>query len=550
MGVRVCRDAPVISHLLFADDSLILMHADRKNADCLMDILNRYCAISGQKISEAKSSIYFSRNTQVDTRAEVCEALNIMIESLSDKYLGLPAMVGADRSDCFHHQIDRVNSRINGWKEKLLSMGGKEILIKSVAQAVPVYAMMVFKVPKKICKGITDAISRFWWGDDNDQKRMHRLEWWKLCVPKAKGSMEFRDLQSFNLAMLAKQVWRLLCEPESLCARVLRARYYPDGNLLNAKMKSGSSYTWQSVLVGLECFKLGYIWRVGDGTQINIWDDNWIPGSHNMKIQMPRGNNIVKTVDELINPVDFTWDADLIRSIFWGVDASRILQIPITPGREDLVAWHFNRSGMFSVKSAYHGQWKKNFGNRLNTPTTESSTRQVWKKLWKLHVPGKIKIFGWRALCGLLPCRAILANRHIVPNGGCPICPNGAEDVKHVIFTCDRAKAVWSSMGLGLKISDLLATDQSGSIVLEEVIRGGEQVQGLEVGLAELVLTGGWFLWWERRQIVHGEPVQHAARSGLSIASLTKNYKMATGDDNEGPSWMEETPRGLPNGEY
>ena len=112
------------------------------------------------------------------------------------------------------------------------------------------------------------------------------------------------------------------------------------------------------------------------------------------------------------------------------------------------------------------------------------------------------------------------------------------------------AKAVWSSMGLGLKISDLLATDQSGSIVLEEVIRGGEQVQGLEVGLAELVLTGGWFLWWERRQIVHGESVQHAARSGLSIASLTKNYKMATGDDNEGPSWMEETPRGLPNGEY
>ena len=224
-GVRVCRDAPVISHLLFADDSLILMHADRKNADCLMDILNRYCAISGQKISEAKSSIYFSRNTQVDTRAEVCEALNIMIESLSDKYLGLPAMVGADRSDCFHHQIDRVNSRINGWKEKLLSMGGKEILIKSVAQAVPVYAMMVFKVPKKICKGITDTISQFWWGDDNDHKRMHWLEWWKLCVPKGQGGMGFRDLQSFNLAMLAKQVWRLLYEPDSLCTRVLRARY-------------------------------------------------------------------------------------------------------------------------------------------------------------------------------------------------------------------------------------------------------------------------------------------------------------------------------------
>ena len=74
--------------------------------------------------------------------------------------------------------------------------------------------------------------------------------------------MGFRDLESFNRALLAKQVWRLLLEPESLCARVLRARYYPDGKLLNAKQKSGSSYTWQSILAGLEYFKKGYIWRV------------------------------------------------------------------------------------------------------------------------------------------------------------------------------------------------------------------------------------------------------------------------------------------------
>lgn len=76
-------------------------------------------------------------------------------------------------------------------------------------------------------------------------------------MPKGSGGMGFRDLQSFNLAMLAKQVWRLLRDPESLCARVLRAQFYPDGKLLNARMKSGSSYTWESILAGLDCFKLG-----------------------------------------------------------------------------------------------------------------------------------------------------------------------------------------------------------------------------------------------------------------------------------------------------
>jgi len=79
--------------------------------------------------------------------------------------------------------------------------------------------------------------------------------------------MGFRDFQSFNLALLAKQVWRLLSEPDSLCARMLRVKYYPDGKLLQEKR---SSYTWQSVLAGLECFKLGYIWRAGNGSQINI----------------------------------------------------------------------------------------------------------------------------------------------------------------------------------------------------------------------------------------------------------------------------------------
>lgn len=175
--------------------------------------------------------------------------------------------------------------------------------------------------------------------------------------------MGFRDLHCFNLAMLAKQAWWLMAEPNSLCSRVLRSQYYPDGNLLKARLKSGSSYTWQSVLAGLECFKRGYIWRVGDGSQINIWEYNWIPTSQNLKVQTPRGRNIVTIVNELINPVTRQWDVELISYLFWSIDVHRILQIPIMSGREDLVAWHYDRNGLFSVKSAHHCQWKHKFGS-------------------------------------------------------------------------------------------------------------------------------------------------------------------------------------------
>lgn len=80
---------------------------------------------------------------------------------------------------------------------------GKEVIIKSVAQAIPTYAISVFEIPI-FCKGITDAIAHFRWGDDPNHKHIHWVAWWKMCVPKNKGGMGFRDLHCFNLALLAK----------------------------------------------------------------------------------------------------------------------------------------------------------------------------------------------------------------------------------------------------------------------------------------------------------------------------------------------------------
>ena len=147
-GISVCRNAPSVSDLLFADDSLILMRADVLNATSLQQVLDAYCASSGQMVSLAKSSIFFSPNTSVVSKAEISQILHIDTEALSDKYLGLPAIVGADKSDCFRHFVERIKERLLGWMEKQLSVGGKEILLKAVAQAIPVFAMSVFSFPK------------------------------------------------------------------------------------------------------------------------------------------------------------------------------------------------------------------------------------------------------------------------------------------------------------------------------------------------------------------------------------------------------------------
>jgi hypothetical protein len=148
--------------------------------------------------------------------------------------------------------------------------------------------------------------------------------------------------------MLAKQSWRLLSSPESLCARVLKAKYYPTGDLLKAGPKKGSSFTWQSILEGLKTFKRGHIWRVGDGTKINIWTDHWIHTSASRKVVTDRGRCILRTVDELINPMTGTWDEDLIKYIFNPFDVQQILRIPLSQNLEnDFIAWNKSKKLYF-----------------------------------------------------------------------------------------------------------------------------------------------------------------------------------------------------------
>jgi hypothetical protein len=109
---------------------------------------------------------------------------------------------------------------------------GKSVLIKSVLQAVPAYAMSCFQLSKKMCKQLSSISSNFWWGDKDGQRKVHWIGWERMCKSKERGGMGFRDYESFNQAFLAKQGWRMITEPNSLCARVLRARYFKQGDFL------------------------------------------------------------------------------------------------------------------------------------------------------------------------------------------------------------------------------------------------------------------------------------------------------------------------------
>jgi hypothetical protein len=312
----------------------------------------------------------------------------------------------------FAYLKDRIWKRFQGWKERLLLKMGKDILIKACAQAIPTFAMSCFDLTKSLCDDMSAMICRFWWAQQENENKTHWLSWEMLTKSKKEGGLGFRDLYGFNLAMLAKQGWRMPHNPESLCAQVLKAKYFPNTSILEAVVAPGISYTWRSILKGVNLLKEGIVWRVGDGSSINIWTDPWLNRDDARYPITPRGQCVLTKVQELINPVDGQWDEELVRQTFMEIDVQTILAIPLREEFEDCVAWQFDCKGLFSVKSAYRIYIHQRDGPQLSTSRGEEASF-IWKKIWKLPCIPRVQHFVWRLAHNSLPVKRNIERRGI-----------------------------------------------------------------------------------------------------------------------------------------
>ena len=137
-------------------------------------------------------------------------------------------------------------------------------------------------------------------------------------MPKDRGGLGFHDLKLFNLALLAKQGWRLQTNTSSLFCQVFKAKYFPHGSFVDADIGRNPSYAWRSLMAAQGVVRKGIRWQVGDGVYIRVWCDKWVPRSSTYMVVSPKKPSPqVALVKDLINRDAFEWDMELIKQCLW-----------------------------------------------------------------------------------------------------------------------------------------------------------------------------------------------------------------------------------------
>lgn len=243
---------------------------------------------------------------------------------------------------------------MQAWSNRELSKARKLVLIKTAAQTIPNFWLSLFLIPESICDEVERKLNACLWGRDG-VRGIKWITWKKLCVPKECGGLGLKELRKFNIAMLAKQSWRLLTEANPLVSAVMKARYYPRTELLEAKLGSNPSYMWRGIFSSLEILKKGVRRKIGNGENTLVWGDLWLPDMlHGVVKTTPYEQLKNIKVCSLMTSDGKQWDNEILEDLFHSADCQLTRSIPLSVQVvADTWYWLPDDKGVFTVKSCY-----------------------------------------------------------------------------------------------------------------------------------------------------------------------------------------------------
>jgi hypothetical protein len=207
--IHISNGGPQISHLLFADDVLLFIKARNSQLRFVTDLFDRFSHASGLKINLSKSIAFYSSGTPQGKINNITSISGIRSTISLDKYLGFPILKGRPKRSDFNFIIEKMQTRLASWKNRLLNRTSRLALVTSVLSSIPSYYMQINWLPQNICDIIDQTTQNFVWRGFNN-KGVHLVNWKKITKPKHLGCLNIRAAREANTCLLGKLVWDMV----------------------------------------------------------------------------------------------------------------------------------------------------------------------------------------------------------------------------------------------------------------------------------------------------------------------------------------------------
>jgi hypothetical protein len=269
VGERVPSNL-VVSHSLFADDTLIFCEAFLEQIKYVRLILLCFEAVSGLRVNLGKSELVAIG--EVDNIGELANILGCNVAALPMKYLGLPLGAAYKATSLWNGVVEQMERRLAGWKKLYLSKGGRLTLIKSTLSNLPMYYLSLFPVPMSAAKRMEKIQREFLWGGMGDDQKLNLVSWNQICRPLRAGGLGIRNVHKFNQALMGKWLWRYATEREALWHKIIKAKYEDQDGGWCSKEVSGPYGVglWKHIRRGWGIFSEGVRFEVGIGLKVHF----------------------------------------------------------------------------------------------------------------------------------------------------------------------------------------------------------------------------------------------------------------------------------------
>ncbi|CAN1744017.1 Putative ribonuclease H protein At1g65750 [Linum perenne] len=385
----------------------------------------------------------------------------------------------------YEYIIERMQSKLAGWKQNSLSLAGRLSLALSILNAIPSYAMQSSALPYSITSRIDSILRNFVWGASSDHRKPHLLSWDVLCRSKEQGGLGFHKARELNDAYLMKLGWTILKEPDRLWVQVITSKYLKETiNGPQLRRKTGSSSLWKGIRRVWPDLASGCQQSIRNGKDTLFWTANWLDSGI---ILADHATRTLTDSDLACSVADMTensegWDWDRLSSSLPPAILNQIAGMgpPKADGGEDDLIWGPEPKGHFSLKSAYD----------IRAAVCNPSQSNIWRIVWKWQGPSRIKHFLWLVTHDRLLTNAERHRRHISDTDSCRLYNNVSESALHIFRDCHFARSVWHALLPSGIVHDFFTGD------IQRWISKGLQMENFNLIFGITI----WILWKARNE--------------------------------------------------